>query len=54
MRRFVAAAIVTFAGLAGSAAVLAPAAHAAGQACVNAHVVVNGTDVVNQSQCVAQ
>jgi hypothetical protein len=51
MRRILAIAAVAASAAAGLFA-FAPTANAAGQACVNAHVVVNGQDVVNQASCV--
>jgi hypothetical protein len=51
MRRIVASAIVAVAGMAGSFAFMATAAHADAGACLTAHVNVNGSDLVNQTNC---
>ena len=51
MRRIIASAVLTAASLGGTFVVFAPAAHAS-NACLTAHVNVNGSDLINQTQCV--
>ncbi len=50
MRRLVLTAAVLTSAFGGSLVAFAPSAHAAG-ACVNVHIAANGSDVVNQQQC---
>jgi hypothetical protein len=50
MRRLFVTAAVALSSAAGAWMITAPAAHADG-ACVTAHAVVNGTTLVDQTQC---
>jgi type 1 fimbria pilin len=50
MRRSIIAVALAVSGLSGAGLLVAGSAHADG-ACVTAHVNINGSDVVNQTQC---